>query len=303
MDCSTNSLLQAASCFDSCIPSGAQPSLRSYLLCQWANKQTCDADALTYIAAAGITNQTDINAVCQFVASLKNTGTPSFWSRQNIIYPMIGPNFVTGAGFQVNLKAPGTNNFTPNGGLTYSALGIQGNGSTGYLNTTYTPGVAQQNDICMMVYVDVYASGTLKYFIGATAGGVRTMCRSVIPVAACFQYDVNNASSTNTSDTVTVPGVDDLGAYFIQRIDNANKQSAFASKPWKNQVSGALAHPPWPIYLLALDDTGAPGAGSFSNARISGFSLGSKLTDPERLQYKQIWDTFQNSLSTPRSHP
>lgn len=299
MECDAASLLLAAKCFGE-IPPGVRPGVRDYLLCQWANN-LCPEEALTYIAAAGITNATDISAVCQFVTSLKNTGTPSFWSRQNIIYPMIGPNFVTGAGFPVNLKAPGTNNFTPNGTLTYSARGIQGDGSTGYLDTTYTPGVAQQNDICLMVYVDVYPGATLKYLIGVTAGGVRTRCSSIIPVTEVFSVDVNNANSANVSDPPTVAGVADLGAYFIQRVDNANKQSAFASKAWKNQPSGALAHPGFPIFLLALNNGGA--AASFANARISGFSLGSKLTDPERLQYKTIWDTFQNSLSTPRSHP
>lgn len=96
---------------------------------------TCDADAQTFITAAGITNATQIAAICQLVADLKSTGV---WTSLTAIYPFVGGSATT---HRYNLKNPSTYQITWFGGVTHSANGVQFNninsyGDPGYVEST-----------------------------------------------------------------------------------------------------------------------------------------------------------------------
>lgn len=96
---------------------------------------TCDADAQTFITTAGITNTTQVAAICQLVADLKSTGV---WSLLNAVYPFVGGSATT---HRYNLKNPSTYLITWFGGATHSTNGVQFNninsyGDPGYVEST-----------------------------------------------------------------------------------------------------------------------------------------------------------------------
>ena len=117
-----NSLMNAARCIASCIPPGMLNEVKTRLLCEVVDNLVppappvveCvpDSDAQAFITAAGLTDETQINSVCQLVNDLKTypaVGT-KYWDREDLIYPFVGGTSVAHA---VNLKSPlGTNNLT-----------------------------------------------------------------------------------------------------------------------------------------------------------------------------------------------
>jgi hypothetical protein len=308
-----DALMSAARQSLCCVPDGMLPAIKNYLLCQIANlggsggdtpipDPECipDASAEAYFTAAGITDGWQQSAICQLVSDLKTypaVGT-KYWDREDVIYPMIG-DFSTGAGFQVNLKNPGTSDFTAVGGITYSVLGVKGNGSTGYLNTNYTCPAGRRNNIRIMLYVDLGATVTLRYYLGVTDGGISTRLQSIIPVVGpLFRYELNQALGVLFPPNATAPPAADLGAWFIQRKIGTHAEATFASNNWLSSAANSLLVPNSRTYfLLARNNAGAVEAATYNNARISAFSVGDPLDvaggNVEHLEYKGIWDTFQ----------
>lgn len=299
ISCDTNSLLDASRCFR-CIPPGMRPAVNTYLMAEWANKPTCPAEALTFLAAAGISvASTEGQAVCSLVSDLQaypaaNPAGSKYWDKDLAIYPLVG---TTAAQHAVNLKTPGTSNMTFHVAVVHSAFGIQGNGSTAYANTNYT--LALTTNARVMVYVHQYPSGggDNKFVFGARVGTVRTMakCDMTTSPLVAFLYDINNTQVSYPSDN----GAGALGAWFIQRISNATNQSGILTNALKNQASAFNSAPAQPMYLLAMNDGGSPIL--HSNPILSSFSMGTLLTAAERLEYKSIWDTFNTALG--RGHP
>lgn len=310
MDCSTDALLQAARCLDCNIPPGAQGSVRSYLLCQWANKPTCDPDALTFINAIGLQDATKQSAVCQLVADLKNTvpaTTPgtSFWDRDALIYPMVadGPSYPL-AQQGVNLKSPGTFTMVQSvAAPIYSARGIQGvRINNTFLNTQYIIPAAFQDTLRIMWYLDLDSANVNDMYFGAqeTVANVRTTAVCTVGLGRPFSYDVNQTPA----NLAAAAGASPLGAYFTRAIptDAGHGYSAYGNAATWSVSAGARVSklpPTNSLYLLAAHVDA--GVSLSTDARLSGFSLGSNLSDAERLQYKAIWDTFENALG--RGHP
>lgn len=87
---------------------------------------SCDADAQTFITAAGITDATQTAALCQLVVDLKSAGV---WTSLNAIYPFVGGSATT---HRYNLKNPTTYQITWFGGVTHSANGVQFNNINSY---------------------------------------------------------------------------------------------------------------------------------------------------------------------------
>jgi hypothetical protein len=105
----------------------------SFLVNPYSYTKGCDADAVAFLAAAGITDATITSAICTLVTSMKVNGT---WAKCNAIYPFVGGTATT---HKFNLKNPLDTNAAFRlsfiGGLTHSANGITGNAINAYCNT------------------------------------------------------------------------------------------------------------------------------------------------------------------------
>lgn len=120
---------------------------------------TTDSDAQAFITAAGITNQTQKDAINTLVTDLKGY---SIWSKMLAIYPFVGG---TATSNSKNLKNPSVGTLTYSTGVTHGALGIKGNG-TSYADTglkSSTIGFSQ-NSAASGIYMQSWAANqTMAY--------------------------------------------------------------------------------------------------------------------------------------------
>jgi hypothetical protein len=110
----------------------------SFLVNPYLYAPSCgDADAVAFLAAAGITDATITSAICTLVTSMKANGT---WTKCNAIYPMVGGTATT---HKFNLKNPLDTNAAFRlsfvGGWTHSSNGALPNGTNAYANTFLNP--------------------------------------------------------------------------------------------------------------------------------------------------------------------
>ena len=103
-----------------------------------------DADALAFITAASITDNTQKTAINTLVTDLK---LYNIWTKMKAIYPFVGG---TASAHKFNLKDPRDSNaaFRLNffGGWTHSSTGALPNGTTAYANTYLNPYVVFGNN-------------------------------------------------------------------------------------------------------------------------------------------------------------
>ena len=100
-----------------------------------------DTDALAFITAASITDNTQKTAINTLVTDLK---TYNIWVKMKALYPFVGG---TATSHKFNLKDPrdldAAYRLTFNGGWTHSSTGALPNGTTAYANTYLSPSLTQ----------------------------------------------------------------------------------------------------------------------------------------------------------------
>ena len=98
-------------------------------------KSSFDPDAQAFITAAGITDNTQQNAINTLVVDLKGF---SIWTKMKAIYPIIGG---TASSHKFNLKDPrdldAAFRLTFATGWTHSATGMKGNGTTAFADSFF----------------------------------------------------------------------------------------------------------------------------------------------------------------------
>jgi hypothetical protein len=118
-------------------------NIPSFFGFQDAGKIVLDPDAAAFVArvntAGGSLTSTEISAVNQLVIDLKGY---SIWTKMKAIYPMVGGGTGTTAARQAacsqNLVSSSfTGTFTS--GWTFASMGVTGNGSSTFFNTTFNP--------------------------------------------------------------------------------------------------------------------------------------------------------------------
>jgi len=109
-----------------------------------------DPDALAFITAAAITDNTQKLAIDTLVISLKSYG---IWTKMKAIYPMVGG---TASTHKFNLKDPRDLNaafrLTFLGGWTHNLLAATANGSNGYADTFFNIQNLNQNNSHLSIY-------------------------------------------------------------------------------------------------------------------------------------------------------
>jgi hypothetical protein len=132
-----------------------------------------DPDAQAFITAAGITDNTQQNAINTLVVDMKGYG---IWTKMKAIYPFVGG---TASTHKWNLKDPrdldAAFRLVFSGGWTHSSTGAKPNGVNGYADTFLKPFDYAQNDFafgcylrnvnsqnCFMGALDTYRSYLLR---------------------------------------------------------------------------------------------------------------------------------------------
>ena len=246
-------------------------------------KSSLDPDAKIFIVAAGITDPTQQSAIITLVANLKAYG---IWTKMKAIYPIVGG---TASSHKFNLKDPRDLDLafrlTYATGVTHSANGMVGNGTTGYANTFVKP------------VIDLSLNSTHYGFYSRTNTNTTTIEMGVdqftnlveIRTSGVTYHRVNGGALVQHNDA------NSLGFY------TANRTAVNVLNAWKNGVklatsTGASSTPSASsIFLLALNS--GVGVGQFYSTKQCAFaSIGEGLTDTEAANFYTAVQAYQTTL-------
>jgi len=241
-----------------------------------------DADWLAYynrvIAAGGSLTTTEQNATKTLVADLKAN---SLWTPMLAVYPMVG---ASAAACAQNLKSSSfTGTFTS--GWTFSANGVQGNGTSAYFNTTITPLQMGQNSVHFSCYTNENSNG---YKMGIDDSSQSSWIRG------------NNTDSSQVTDQANngpfVPLIYTQNKGFVI----ANRVASLSDMVFNNNVkytrlntSGGRSSLSY--YVGAYHSSG--GSGGYTNAQFRFNSFGDGLTDTQASNFYTAVQAFQTTLS------
>lgn len=276
-----------ARCFQ-CIPGNMQKSvavsLATKLLAAFSSVLLCaDADANSFLSTAQISDTPTSSAVCTLVGSLKSSGV---WPLMDAVYPFVGG---TAASNAVNLKNPSSYAITWNGGVTFSALGVTGDGISGYGNTNFTPSTAAGSYSVNSASIGVF-SGTenveFKTVIGVNSGS-----SSVIYFNGQQQRftGLNSIAFSGNIPVTTTKGFTCLS------LQSAVSLTYYAT----DGTSGAMAQlaaslPTSPIFLLTNDQNGLPDV--YATKTLSFAFIGGGMTPTQVAAFKSAIIAFNTVL-------
>jgi hypothetical protein len=240
-----------------------------------------DADAVSFLTAAGITDGTQAAAINTLVTDLKVAG---IWTKMKAVYPFVGGSATS---HKFNLKDPRDSDaayrLVFNGGWTHTSTGIKGNGTTGYANTylsTHTLAmnsgfgyysrtnstVGSQADMGALWYYPVQSSG-----VGMSSG--------------------TTYISMNSNDFISFSDTDTRGFYqgyrintLVKGLKNTTSYSATIAYSAVNAFS----------FIGARSEIGAPSLYSVKEFALAYFQ--ENFTDTDASNMYTIVQKFQTTL-------
>ena len=263
-------------------------------------RYSIDADAQAFITAAGLTNQTQINAINLLVINLK---AYDIWSKFKTIYPMIGGTATT---HKWNLKNPLDTNaafrLTFSGGWTHSATGAKPNGTNAFANTYLFPNVSLTADYVSLHYYSRTSdtengindqNGTV---LAVRSGGANDTLTLQIKTApnnyVAFLATFSGTTTNNYARYVETTGT----GLFSGALTAAN------SKVYKNGVNLTTTNlnfnrntPNLEMYLGALNAKGT-GATEWSLKESAFAAIADTLTDTEVANLYTAVQAYQTTL-------
>ena len=260
----------------------------SFLVNPYLFAPSCsDADAVAFLAAAGITDATITSAICTLVTSMKANGT---WAKCSAIYPMVGG---TAATHKFNLKNPADTNaafrLTFTGGWVHSSNGALPNGTNSFANTFFNPSLNASLNSHHISYYSRSNVNLTQSEMGAFVPGRTSQINARFSNVSYYRI--------NTSDTGWVTFADtDSRALYI-----ANRTASNVVNGWRNSIkvaTGTVASTSLTnlnYYLGALNSSGV--AASYSTKQCAFASIGSGLTDAEALALYNSVQAMQTTLS------
>jgi hypothetical protein len=242
-------------------------------------------DAAAFIAASGITDTTQINAINALVNGLQADG---LWTKMKAIYPFVGGTATT---HKYNLKDPrdldAAFRLVFNGGWTHSSNGAQGNGVNTYANTFFkNQSWTDLNSTSIFYYGNAGAS-TTAWDTGNSPGTPFARITSSTSLNLTFQF--NNTTPTALS-------VASKSGFFGMNRISSSQVNAF----YNNTKLGTVN-----VNIVAGTNTNNYAIGSqFSNGtalnsdRLFKFSLfADSLTDTEAANLYTRVQAYQTALS------
>jgi hypothetical protein len=253
-----------------------------------------DADAQAFFdrvtTASGTLSATEKTAVDTLVKQMKLDGT---WTPMKAIYPMVG---ASAAACAQNLKSSSfTGVFV--GGVTYSSLGITGNGINGYMNTQLIPdNELSLNNTHLCYYSRSNSSGDF-ISMGTNDNAINALPLFKTNPKSTLSNFENLQYSYQAGQILNVPNLDSRGFYLISRI------SSTSNKSFKNgSVVGTstTAQNQTRISKFSLSLMGSNNNGTtaeFSPRQYAYFSIGDGLTDTQASNLYTAVQAFQTTLS------
>lgn len=250
-----------------------------------------DQDALLFITNAGITDQTEQNAINQLVINLKIYG---LWTKLQSIYPFVGG---TASTHKFNLKDPRDLDIafrlTFNGGWTHSLQGAQPNGTNGYANTFFNPSVQLiNNNTHLSIYsrTSIITNGQRDFSLFINGGNP---CFSLgtntnVEISDAYSFTTNRLSASITTAAGLIVG--SRSSSTIHKLYQNYSQIGTTDTTTNTQ-----SLPNGNLYIGAANLTTA-GVGSYSNKQYAFASIGESLTDSDVFNLAISVITYQTTL-------
>jgi hypothetical protein len=253
----------------------------SFLVNPYSYSTGCgDADAVAFLAAAGITDATITSAVCTLVTNMKINGT---WSNCSAIYPFVGGTATT---HKFNLKNPADTNaafrLLFSGGWTHSANGILGNALNTFANTFYN--------------TNPIASGHLSIYSRSNLATAQSVDLGAGSIAADRYYITAGLTNTNSPTAgFGNPAVASTGSalgFFTGTIISNT------SRLFKNGIQLNTSAVLISTNISTLNIGRMGGANSlYTNRQLAFATIGSGLTPSEVASMYTDVQAFQTTLS------
>jgi hypothetical protein len=257
----------------------------SFLVNPYLFAPSCsDADAVAFLAAAGITDATITSAICTLVTTMKADGT---WAKCNAIYPMVGG---TAATHKFNLKNPLDTNAAFRlsfvGGWTHSANGALPNGTNAYAETFCLH--TQLNSASMSFYSRTNSTGLFNDIGNSTA----TTPNSIILSRYLDRFYGNLNQSTDSF----VANTNSTGLFTVSRTANNILRLFKNASLLLNSTALSTSIPTQTITLSAWKQS-AMTITRYSNRQCAFATIGTGLTDGEALALYNSIQAMQTTLS------
>jgi hypothetical protein len=242
-----------------------------------------DADAVAFFGrvttAGGSLSATEKAAVNTLVVQMKADGN---WTPMKAIYPMVG---ASAAACAQNLKSASFEG-TFNGGWTYASTGVTGNGSTGYINTTYKRSISSSLDSIHLSYYS-RTNNLSGNFILVGAGGSSDAILS-------SNFAGGNLVALNDASVLNAALTNSLGLILIKR-ENSTQTKSFQNGTLLTTASAASTSlGANDVYINAYN----AGSAIFIAPNECAFaSIGDGLTDTQASNFYTAVQAFQTTLS------
>ena len=254
----------------------------------WQNVPALDPDAVAFLSAAGITDPTIESAVNTLVVDLKGY---LIWTKMKAIYPFVGG---TALKHSYNLKNSAQYQITWSGGFTNNNLGVTGNGTNGFGNTSIVPSTVLTNN---SLQVSVYSR--LNNQKVSTEIGCSTA--SFLPIIGLTVRSTANQAFFDGYDysahRILVSNTDSRGL-FTGSITSSTSQNLYRNAILLGtSIAAQTQSQPTvrPLYLFARNDAGT--ATNYSNRNLAFASIGDGLTGAEVANLYTAVQAFNTTLS------
>lgn len=258
-------------------------------------QQQLDVDALNFIAAAGITNQTQVLAINNLAVSLKLGGV---WAKCKAIYPFVGGTALT---HRWNLKDPrdldAAFRLVFVGGWTHSSNGGLPNGTTAYADSKFNP--RTQLSTSTLAHLSYYSRSNtafaLEYVMGAAdaTGNLGLIARRDTNqqlFVADFASGTSFRGASNTSST--------NGAAFFLGTQQGSNIKLFRNNTLVASNTTAASNVNPPNLTLGVGGFNLQGRWTdiLTNKQCAFASIGEQLTDAECTTMWNAVNQFQITL-------
>jgi hypothetical protein len=248
-----------------------------------------DADAQAFINATGISG-TDATAINTLVVDLK---AASLWTKMLAIYPFVGGTSNTNS---YNLKNTGSFQITWNGTVTFSANGVQSDGTTGYGATGFVPStVNSTTPITTSFHGSIYsrtAAANNSADFGVDTGTPQFQMLSKRSTGNFLGDNYTEATRINVSFAENSQGLFTLSRTSQVLVTGLRNAAVLGTESTSIDITQL---PTSQIFVLAASDAGT--AVDFSTRQLAWTSFGTGLSNAEVSSLYTVVQAYQTTLS------
>ena len=243
-----------------------------------------DADALAFITAASITDNTQKTAINTLVTDLK---AYNIWTKMKALYPFVGG---TATSHKWNLKDPrdldAAYRLVFNGGWTHSSTGALPNGTTAYADTKLMP-------IFNLSFSSTHFS---KYNRTNDLTGNKMDGTAHNTFSSFFQHNYTSANMAIgvLASVVSYTPTDTRGFFISTRTSNVVVKAFRNNSQLGSTNTNFSDELPNQAFYLGARNSGLPS--DYNNYESAFASIGDGLTDTEAANFYTAVQAYQTTL-------